>query len=776
MSDTEKHLPDQALLILPVRRMVLFPGMTVPIAVGRAKSITAVQLSIQWASPIAVVMQKDADCADPEISDLHRTGTKARILRHIIAPDGTHHLIVQGEERIQLREALQGLPCLAAFYEKLETQAQKGREIDAGFLQLKTKALEALALLPETPEEVAQTIAAIHDPGQLSDMVAQYLDLEPEEKQEILESTNLGSRVNRMLELLAYRIGVLELSKDISQRTQQTLSAQQRQHILRQQLAAIRRELGETNGSAQELTELKEKIETLPASEEVRSAAMKEYARLERIPESSTEYAMVRSYLETLIDLPWAEPAEPEIDLERAQQILDEDHYGLGKIKKRIVEFLAVSKLKGGSRAPILCFVGPPGVGKTSLGQSIARAMGRKFARLSLGGVHDESEIRGHRMTYVGAMPGNIIKVIQRTGTRDCVLMLDEIDKLGASRHGDPSSALLEVLDPAQNSGFRDNYLNLPFDLSRVVFIATANVLESIQVPLRDRMEVIMLSGYTLEEKTEIAERYLVARQCDQNGLKRSQCTFRPGVIRFIIEHHTREAGVRNLERELGAVIRAGAVLIAGGARRKISFDRRFAEEVLGPPKFDPEIALASEIPGVSTGMAWTPVGGDILFIEATPFPGSGKLILTGQLGEVMKESAQAALSLVKGRATLLGIEADTFSLNDIHIHVPAGAIQKDGPSAGVAIVLALVSALKSRCVRSDTAVTGEISLRGLVLPVGGIKEKVIAADRAGIRRVLIPGRNHHDIPEIPENVRSRLEIILINTIDDALKAAFDRD
>jgi ATP-dependent Lon protease len=545
--------------------------------------------------------------------------------------------------------------------------------------------------------------------------------------------------------------------------------------LLREQMAAIQRQLGEGDeGKASEIAELGAAIAKAGMPKEVEDQARKELRRLERMPESAGEYGMVRAYLDWLVELPWTLPAETDIDIAAARRVLDDDHFGLEKIKRRIVEFLAVRKLAPNGKAPILCFVGPPGVGKTSLGQSIARAMGRKFVRVSLGGVHDEAEIRGHRRTYIGALPGNIIQAIRKAGARNCVMMLDEIDKLGAGVQGDPGSAMLEVLDPEQNGTFRDNYLAAPFDLSRVVFIATANMLDTIPGPLRDRMEIISLAGYTVSEKLEIARRYLVRRQMDANGLAPGQVTIDDAALRDIVEGYTREAGVRGLERAIGKVLRHEAVRIAEGQSGPIPVAPADLEPILGAPVFENEVALRASVPGVATGLAWTPVGGDILFIEAAANPGHGKLILTGQLGEVMRESAQAALSIVKTRAIGLGIDPERFDRIDIHVHVPAGATPKDGPSAGVAMFMALVSLLTNRVLRKDTAMTGEISLRGLVLPVGGIKEKVIAAQRAGIRRVLIPARNRRDYEDIPEETRRQLEFVWLERLDDAMAAAFD--
>ncbi|MGH6717081.1 MAG: endopeptidase La, partial [Bradyrhizobium sp.] len=565
---------------------------------------------------------------------------------------------------------------------------------------------------------------------------------------------------------------VLRLSNEIGQKTKAAFDERQREAILREQMATIQRQLGEGDGKTLEVTELNQAVAKAKMPPEAEAQARKELRRYERMPEAAAEAGMVRSYLDWLIDLPWALPDEKTIDIAEARRILDQDHYGLEKIKSRIIEYLAVRKLAPHGKAPILCFVGPPGVGKTSLGQSIARAMGRPFVRVSLGGVHDEAEIRGHRRTYIGALPGNVIQAIKKAGARNCVMMFDEIDKMGRGIQGDPSAAMLEVLDPEQNATFRDNYLGVPFDLSRVVFIATGNMLDTIPGPLQDRMEIISLPGYTEEEKLEIAKRYLVHRQLEANGLKPEQADIDSETLGQIVRGYTREAGVRSLEREIGRALRHAAVQIAEGSAAKVSITPKDLAAILGPPRFEGEIALRTSIPGVATGLAWTPVGGDILFIEATRVPGKGALILTGQLGEVMRESTQAALTLVKSRAAQLGIDPSIFEKSDIHVHVPAGATPKDGPSAGVTMFTALVSLLTNRTVRNDTAMTGEISLRGLVLPVGGIKEKVVAAAAAGLTRVMLPARNRRDFDDIPKSARDRLEFIWLEQVDDAIANA----
>jgi ATP-dependent Lon protease len=767
-------LPDDVLIVLPVRRMVQFPGVVVPIAIGRPGSIAAAQAAARAQRPVGVVMQREAETAEPRLEQLHDVGALAQVVRYVTTPDGGHHVVCAGQERIRLKELVPGHPFLAARYEVIPEPDAHTPEIDARFLQLKSRALEALGLLSGVPDELIAAVANAEAPGRLADLVAHTMDLESNEKQEVLETIDLIARLDRVLDLLAYRIEVLKLSRDIGRQTQETLTAQQREHVLRQQLREIQKQLGETDATAAEVERLKETVEAAGMPEEVKTHTLKELTRLERIPEAAAEHGMLRSYLETMVELPWARPDPKTIDIAEARAILDEDHFGLEKIKKRILEHLAVRKLNPEGKSPILCFVGPPGVGKTSLGQSIARAMGRKFARLSLGGVHDEAEIRGHRMTYVGALPGNIIQTIRRAGARDCVLMLDEMDKLGQSFRGDPASALLEVLDPEQNGTFRDNYLAVPFDLSQVVFIGTANVLDAIPGPLRDRMEVIELVGYTEEEKLQIAKRYLIKRQLEANGLEPEQAEVSDAALSAIIRDYTREAGVRNLERAIGGALRHAAVKIAEGAVEQMSIGVSDLPEILGARKFENEIAMRTSVPGVATGLAWTPVGGDILFIEAARSPGSGRLILTGQLGDVMKESAQAALTLLKSRAASLGVDEAAFEKTDVHVHVPAGAIPKDGPSAGVAMFVALASLFTERCAKSDLAMTGEISLRGLVLPIGGVKEKVIAAARAGLKTVMLPARNQKDFEDIPESARKELAFVWLETVEDALVAALE--
>ena len=766
-------LPSDALIIVPVRNLVLFPGMVFPLSIGRAKSIAAAQQAVRDQRQIGIVLQRDSEIADPAPIDMHHIGTVANIARYVTAPDGSHHLVCQGEQRFQIMEFLEGWPFLVARVLRLPESDVRTPEIEARFVQLKAQTLEAIELLPQAPPELANVVQSIESPGQLADFAAGYMDVKPTEKQEILETLDIAARMDKVIRLLAHRIEVLRLSNEIGRQTKAALDERQREAVLREQMATIQRQLGEgEEGKAAEMAELERAIAKAGMPKEVEDQARKELRRLQRMPEAAAEYGMVRTYLDWLIELPWQIPEESAIDIAEARRILDEDHYDLDKIKRRIVEYLAARKLAPQGKAPILCFVGPPGVGKTSLGQSIARAMNRKFVRVSLGGVHDEAEIRGHRRTYIGALPGNIIQAIRKAGARNCVMMLDEIDKLGRGIQGDPGAALLEVLDPEQNNTFRDNYLGVPFDLSRIVFLTTANMLDTIPGPLRDRMEVISLPGYTAEEKLQIAKRYLIKRQMDANGLKPGDVEIDDDAIREIIQRYTREAGVRSLEREIGQALRHAAVRIAEGAKGPIQIATNDLATILGPSRFESEVAMRTSVPGVATGLAWTPVGGDILFIEATRIPGTGKLILTGQLGDVMKESAQAALSLMKNRASVFGIDESRFEKADIHVHVPAGATPKDGPSAGVAMFMALVSLMSERTVRSDTAMTGEISLRGLVLPVGGIKEKVVAAHRAGIKRVMLPARNKKDFEDIPEDARKDIELVWLERVDDAVASA----
>ncbi|HEX7272434.1 MAG TPA: endopeptidase La [Casimicrobiaceae bacterium] len=768
-----RALPADAIAIVPVRNVVLFPGAVMPLTVGRERSRAAAQEAARLQRPLGVLLQSKPAIEDPGPDDLHWVGTSATVLRYITAPDGSHHAICSGVKRFRVLQFLEGYPFLAARVQPIEDPEQVDAEIEGRAHNLKERALEVLGLLPQVPAEMVAALQAVEGPSRLADFISGLMDITAEEKQALLETFDLKTRLDKLLELLSHRIEVLKVSREIDERTRETITDTNRKHLLREQMRTIQKELGEGEEGAADLAELERAISEAKMPEEVEKQARKELKRLERMPEAAGEYSMVRTYLEWLIELPWTADAGTPIDLTEARRILDADHYGLEKVKRRILEFLAVRKLKPSGKSPILCFVGPPGVGKTSLGQSIAKATGRKFARVSLGGVHDEAEIRGHRRTYIGSLPGNIIQSLRKVGTRNCVMMLDEVDKLGMGGfHGDPASALLEVLDPEQNSTFRDNYLAVPFDLSGVMFICTANVLDTIPGPLRDRMEIIQLPGYTAQEKLQIARRYLVPRQLEATGLTAEQCDIGDDALAEIIDEYTREAGVRNLEREIGNVFRSVAVRIAEGSTQHVSVTPEDVPGILGPRKFEAEVAMHSMVPGVATGLAWTPVGGDILFVEAARMPGSGKLILTGQLGEVMKESAQAALSLVKAHSAELGIPQQQLEKSDIHVHVPAGATPKDGPSAGVAMFVALASLLTGRPARNDVAMTGEISLRGLVLPIGGVKEKVLAALRAGITTVMLPARNRRDLEEIPLEAREKLSFAWIERVEDAIAVA----
>ncbi|WP_448041969.1 endopeptidase La [Bradyrhizobium liaoningense] len=773
-TNNDVKIPEDALIIIPVREMVLFPGAIAPITIGRAKSIAAAQQALREQRPIGIVLQRSPETEEPGPDDLYRVATIANIVRYITAPDGTNHIVCQGVQRARLLDFLPGTPFPAARFQQIPEPTTTSPEIEARALNLQRQAIEAIELLPQAPPELAAVFQGTSAPGALADLATSFMDIKPQDKQEVLETIDLALRVEKVSKHLAERLEVLRISKEIGQQTKASFDERQREAILREQMATIQRQLGEGDGKAAEVTELTAAIAKANMPPEAEAHAKKELRRYERMPEAAGEAGMVRTYLDWLIELPWALPEEKPIDIKEARRILDADHFGLEKIKSRIIEYLAVRKLAPQGKAPILCFVGPPGVGKTSLGQSIARAMNRPFVRVSLGGVHDEAEIRGHRRTYIGALPGNIIQAIKKAGSRNCVMMLDEIDKMGRGVQGDPSAAMLEVLDPEQNGTFRDNYLGVPFDLSRVVFIATANMLDQIPGPLLDRMELISLAGYTEDEKLEIAQRYLVRRQLEANGLSADQAEIEPEALKLVVKGYTREAGVRNLEREIGKLFRHAAVQVAEGTATKVVITPKDITTVLGQPRFEGEIALRTSVPGVATGLAWTPVGGDILFIEATRVPGKGALILTGQLGDVMRESVQAAMTLVKSRALQLGIDPQLFEKSDIHVHVPAGATPKDGPSAGVAMFTALTSLLTNRTVRSDTAMTGEISLRGLVLPVGGIKEKVVAAAAAGLKRVMLPARNKRDYDDIPKSARDNLEFIWLERVDEAIAAALE--
>ncbi len=772
---------EDILIILPVGNTVLFPGVVLPIAITGKAALSAAQEAVRTQRRVGLLLQIESGAETPDAAapgpapgpeNLHRVGTAASIVRFITAADGTHHLICQGEERFTVLDYVSREPFLVARIDAHKETGVLDKEIEARGLNLRDRALEAVQLLPQAPGELVNAIRSIESIPLLADMVASFMDLKAADKQEILATFDLKARLDRVLALLGRRIEVLKVSRQIDERTREAFDERQKEAVLRERLRQIQKELGDTDSSSTELGELRQAIKDAGMPVEVGEQAERELKRLERMPDSSAEYSMTRNYLDWLLAMPWSKVDPETVDIEQARAILDQDHYGLEKVKRRILEFLAVRKLNPEGRSPILCFVGPPGVGKTSLGQSIAKAMGLKFGRVSLGGVHDEAEIRGHRRTYIGSLPGNIVQAVRKAGRRNPVLMLDEVDKLSASHQGDPFSALLEVLDPEQNNTFRDNYLAVPFDLSKVLFIGTANVLDAIPPPLRDRMEIIELTGYTEEEKLQIAKRYLLTRQLTANGLKAEQIEVSEEALRRVIVDYTREAGVRSLERQIGALLRNAAVTIASGGAQSVSIGGDDVARVLGAARFESDVALRTSVPGVATGLAWTPAGGDILFIESSRVRGTGKLILTGQLGDVMKESAQAAVTWVKSQADRLNIDPALLDDSDLHIHVPAGAIPKDGPSAGVAIATSLASLLSQRTVRADVAMTGEISLRGVVMPVGGIKEKCVAAARAGIRIVILPARNRRDLEDIPESVRAKLEFVWAEKIDDVLARA----
>ena len=764
----------RTLILIPSTDAVLLPGTIMPLAIGHPAVAAALQEAARTEQHVAVVLQREPFAETPGLDELQSIGTEARLLRYFTGRDGSHHAIVQGLGRIRLEAMGEPGPSSSVSVRRIAEPEKGGAEIDARMLQIRERSLQVLQLVDQAPPELTTTIRSIDNAGALADFVTGLLDLTPAEKQEVLDTVDWLPRLDLVITRLSYRHEVLKLSHDIGQQTRQAMEGRNREFLLREQLKAIQKELGGADDAAPEFDELKAKLDGCGMPDDIADQTRRELRRLERMPEGAAEAGMVRTYLEWMTELPWRIGVEPAIDIAEARRILDEDHYGLAKIKRRILEFLAVRKLNPGGKGPILCFVGPPGVGKTSLGQSIARAIGRNFVRISLGGVHDEAEIRGHRRTYVGAMPGNVIQALRRAGSRTGVVMLDEIDKLGAGGfQGDPASAMLEVLDPEQNGTFRDAYLGVPFDLSQILFIATANVLDTIPGPLRDRMEVVRLSGYTAEEKVAIARGHLVPRQLLQNGLTAAAVTLDDAGLDLIIDGYTREAGVRNLEREIGAVFRNVAVQVAEGqpgpVTTPVTIDVDDVSRILGARRFDADVALRLSMPGTATGLAWTSVGGDILFIEASRLPGSGKLILTGQLGDVMKESAQAAMSLLKTRAAAMGIDPMLFATTDVHVHVPAGATPKDGPSAGVAMFMALASLMTDRPIPPTTAMTGEISLRGIVLPVGGIREKVIAAARAGIETVMLPARNRRDFDDIPSSARDRLRFVWLETVDDAL-------
>lgn len=775
------RIPD-ALPVLPLKETVTFPETVAPLAVGQERSVKLINDVLASNRMLVMTASKNPELDLPGPDDLYRVGVAGSVARMLKMPDGTLRILVQGSKRVRIEEFIQTEPYLVARVVEQPDVIEPSQELEALVRTVQQSFSSIVEHAGYLPEELQIAVANIDDPSALAHMVAGALRLKSEQKQELLEEVDVAQRLRRLSELLAEEREVVELGSKIQSQVQSEVDKTQREFFLRQQLKAIQDELGEGDEQQAEINELRGQIDEAGLPEDAKKQAERELGRLEKLPPAAAEYGVIRTYLEWILSLPWSKETEDNLDVVHAREILDEDHYDLEKVKERILEYLAVRKLRAEAGGPILCFVGPPGVGKTSLGKSIARAVGRKFARISVGGVRDEAEIRGHRRTYIGAMPGTILRALRDAESHNPVFMIDEIDKMGADFRGDPSSAMLEVLDPEQNDTFRDHYLDLPFDLSKVLFITTANLLETIPGPLRDRMEVIELSGYTVEEKHHIARRYLIGRQVEENGLKDDRIEFSNEAIDTVIEEYTREAGVRNLERELGSICRkvARGVAEKGGGEDteedKVVVDGDKARELLGKRKFFSETKRRTEVPGVATGLAWTPVGGEVLFIEATSMPGQGQLNITGQLGDVMKESAEAALSYVRAHADKWGLDLpkDYFQKHDLHVHVPAGAIPKDGPSAGVAMATALVSLLTERPVRAEVAMTGELTLTGQVLPIGGLKEKSLAAQRAEITTVIAPKLNEQDIGDIPEHLREDLAFVFVEEIDEVIAAALE--
>jgi ATP-dependent Lon protease len=770
--EIEETLPD-VLPILPLRDAVVFPDSMTPLAIGQERSIRLVDEAVAGDRTIALVTQRSSEGEAESEEDLYRVGTSAVVHKMIRVPDGTLRVLVQGLERIRLERVEQTEPYMAGRFRPVPDVVGREKETEALARTVESLYGRIISLVPYLPEELQLAAANAEDASTLANLIASTLRLRTEEKQQLLEEAGIEARLRKLTEILSRELEVLELGTKIQSQVQSEMDKTQREYFLRQQLKAIQDELGEGDEQQAEIAELRGRIEEADLPEEVDRQARRELDRLAKLPPAAAEYGVIRTYLEWILSLPWKQTTEDDLDLDHARRVLDEDHYDLEKIKERILEHLAVSKLKEDLAGPILCFVGPPGVGKTSLGQSIARALGRKFVRISVGGVRDESEIRGHRRTYIGAMPGTIIRALRDAESRNPVFMIDEIDKMGADWRGDPSSAMLEVLDPAQNKSFRDHYLDLPFDLSQVLFICTANQLEPIPPALRDRMEIIQLPGYTEDEKVGIARKYLVPKQLAAHGLDKEQVTFTEKALRLLVREYTREAGVRELDRQIAALCRKAAREVAEGKAQRRRIDDRRVRAWLGRRRFPGEVRRRTSEPGVATGLAVTPVGGDVLFIEATSMPGEGKLVVTGQLGDVMRESAQAALSWVRSHWRELGLQRDWFEDRDVHIHVPAGAVPKDGPSAGIALATALVSLALDRPVSEDVAMTGEITLTGQVLPVGGIKEKVLAAQRAGVTTVILPKENEADLDDLPPEVRKEMNFVLADSFDEVVEAAF---
>jgi len=775
-SEDELKFGDE-LPVLPIRNAVLFPGAVAPFDVGREKSVALVEDVHNLQSPvIAIFAQRDPSTDDPSGDDLYPVGCAARVLKALKHSSGNYSLILQGLTRIRLDQVTATAPYMRAKIARVETGSVEDVEAEALAMSLRDVAKQVIQLMPELPREAGSLIDSIQAPGALADLVAANLDAPVEEKAQLIETVEVKERIRKVLKLLTRQLEILKMRERINSQIKEEMGKNQREYVLRQQLKAIKEELGEDDGDQGDLDGLEERIAKATLPSEADNVAKKQLKRLRSMQVGSAEYTVVRTYLDWILDLPWTHSTEDNMDIAEVRRVLDEDHYGLDKVKKRIVEYLAVRKLKKDKKGPILCLIGPPGVGKTSLGRSIARSLGRKFVRVSLGGVHDEAAIRGHRRTYVGALPGQIIQGMKKSGTINPVFMMDEVDKIGHDFRGDPSAALLEVLDPEQNNTFADHYLEIPYDLSNVMFVATANVADPIPPPLRDRMEILEIPGYTRREKLAIARQHLIPKQLEEHGIKAEQLTITDEAVEEIIEHYTREAGVRSLERTVASVIRGVAVKVAeGDASPRVIKSEEDLHQFLGAIKYTSEVAERTEETGVATGLAWTSVGGEILFIEVTRMFGTGKLQLTGQLGDVMKESAHAALSYVRTNAEKFGLAKDFLEKSDIHVHIPAGAMPKDGPSAGITMFTAIVSLLTGIRVRHDVAMTGEISLRGRVLPIGGLKEKTLAAHRAGIKRVLVPERNKADLDEVPKEVRDELEFVFVKTLDEVLQAALEK-
>lgn len=766
----------EVLPILPLRDTVLFPGTLMPLSIGRDSSLRLLEESLPHSKVLGLVLQKEKQSESPGQDELHDHGVVGRVVRMIRQGEKGVVILVHGESRMRITQVLQQEPFMKARIEILASEPPPKDDdlAEAAVRNLRVSAQKLIEKQPDVPDEVKAVFATLDDVGALTDILAANLSIESAAKQKLLEETNVLRRVTALQEHLNSQLHIADLQSKLRENVHSEFSEAQKRAYLREQLRAIQKELGEDGSAEEQVEDIRQRLDKAGLSEKARAHANRELKRIEIIPPQSPDHSVIVNYLETLAELPWNVLSDEHVDLHKAQEILDRDHHGLAKIKKRLIEYLAVRKLNPGGRGPILCFLGPPGVGKTSLGQSIAEALGRKFARISLGGLRDESEIRGHRRTYIGSMPGRLIQELKRLGTRNPVIMLDEIDKLGADFRGDPASALLEVLDPRQNQEFTDRYVDVPFDLSQIIFIATCNTLDTIPPPLRDRMEVIELPGYTEREKLNIARHYLVKRQLTEHGLTPGQCAWSDAAIECVIEDYTREAGVRNLERQIASVTRHVAARIAQEEIAKAKVTPALVREALGPAIFVRENKLQTSTPGVVTGLAYTTSGGEVLHIEAIRFPGKGGFTLTGQLGDVMKESVRAALSLVRSRAAQLGIDPKVFDKNEVHVHVPAGAVPKDGPSAGIAMFTALASLFTNRPVSRDVAMTGEVTLRGLVLPIGGLKEKSIAALRAGIKTILIPKLNEKDVPDLPEEVRQRLKIVPVGTVDEVLKFALE--